>query len=233
MTTVALVGLALALGCDRVVSATLDRLAGGEPGDVAVRLRRSDLSKVVSAGLVLAYVLLVEGRSLASIGVHPVPPLAFAGFVAGGLAATLAASAVADAVAGRVGLDNSGEALAELGRLSTAQRLRIALVAGITEEVLFRGYLVERLVELLGSPLLAGGVSLVAFVVAHYGFWDAEESVGIAAVTAALVALYLWTRSLPVVVAVHVLHDSIGLLLAGRLGGDEEERALDGRASAE
>jgi len=102
-----------------------------------------------------------------------------------------------------------------------AERLVVAGTAGVTEEVPYRGYAVERVTALTGSPLLAAAVSLVAFLAAHVGeHWSRAAAVQMAQPTVVLLALYLWTHSLPVVMAVHALNDAVGLLLADRAGDD-------------
>jgi len=96
-----------------------------------------------------------------------------------------------------------------------------AYTAGVTEEVPYRGYTVERVTALTGSPLLAAAVSLVAFLAAHVGeHWSKAAAVQMAQPTVVLLALYLWTHSLPVVMAAHAINDAVGLLLAGRAAGD-------------
>lgn len=227
------VGLALAFGGHRVIGRGLDppfaRVAAGagrDPDDpgLAWEMVESDATKLLAAGLLVAFVLVVEGRGVGSLTGRRLRPLLFVVAVAGGLAVMLGQNVVTQPLYDRLGVggDVEGE-LADLGSLSLGQRLVVALVAGVTEEVLFRGYPVERLVELTGSPLLAGGVSTLAFGLAHYGFWDRGSTVQITVTGGVLTGIYLVTRSLPVVIAVHALNDAVGLVIAARIDGGDDD----------
>lgn len=207
-----LAGLALAFGGFAGAARLAD--AVGWPAEGVV----SHLPKWGVAGAVVAFVLVVEGRPLASVGVAWEGPLWFAYWTAVGLAMMLGANVVTQPLWDRVG---GGEELAEglgsFASLSTGERLFVATTAGVTEEVPYRGYAIERVAALTGSPLAAGVVSVVAFTLAHRGdTWGWGAVARIAQPAVVVTGLYLATRSLPVVVAVHALNDAVGLLLADR-----------------
>lgn len=75
---------------------------------------------------------------------------------------------------------------------------RIALVtrAAVCEEILFRGYSIERLKEWSGSAWLAGLVSLVAFTSAHLSSWGAPQMIVAGYGGALLTVLYVWRRNI-------------------------------------
>jgi len=75
---------------------------------------------------------------------------------------------------------------------------RIALVtrAAVFEEVLFRGYSIERLKEWSGSAWLAGLVSLAAFTCVHLSSWGAPQLIVAAYGGALLTVLYIWRRNI-------------------------------------
>jgi len=239
-TTIVLLGLVVAFGGHRATGRLLDPLfsrgaaaTGRDPEDpgLAWELVESDVTKLLAAGLLVAYVLVVEGRGIGSLSGRRLDPLLAVVAVVGGLAVMLGQNVVTRPLYDRLGVGGDlEEDMADLGSLSLGQRAMVALVAGVTEEVLFRGYPVERLVEYTGSPLLAGGVSVLAFGLAHYGFWDRGSTMKITVTGGFLTGIYLVTRSLPVVIAVHALNDLVGLVLAARLEGGEGEDGGSGEA---
>lgn len=238
-----LAGLALALAGFELVGRLADALDRPSAG-LSPHVR-----KWLVPTAVVAFVLLVEGRSLASIGLVWNGPLRFAGEVIVGSVLLLGTNVVTqplwarlegksgdapgdggDDVDAGATVDGSGDVdrggpvdggveagLASFAGFSIPQRLFVAATAGVTEEVPYRGYAIERLAALTGSPILAGAVSVVAFVAAHYGeVWDRSSLPRLAQPAVLLTVLYLLTRSLPVVIAVHTLNNAVGLLLADR-----------------
>jgi len=95
---------------------------------------------------------------------------------------------------------------------SLAIGIASAVTAGVTEEVLFRGYPIERLIDAGSSPLVAGGLTWAAFTVAHAPSYPAGNLVQIGLVALLFTAVYVRTRSLVPVVAGHVLVDLVGVL---------------------
>jgi len=53
------------------------------------------------------------------------------------------------------------------------------LTAGITEEIVFRGYLIERLIEITKKTWLAIVISAVAFVLPHTLSWDKTHLIAV------------------------------------------------------
>jgi membrane protease YdiL (CAAX protease family) len=68
--------------------------------------------------------------------------------------------------------------------------------AGVSEEVLFRGYPIERLQELTGSRTLAALLPLVLFALAHVGPWGWAHMLVGGIGGALLTLLYMWRRNL-------------------------------------
>lgn len=82
------------------------------------------------------------------------------------------------------------------------------LTAGITEEVLFRGYAIERLSQLTGNLWLSGAISLLAFVLTHLSGWNLVHILGVVfPLGVIMTGLYLWQRNLGFLIIVHVLVD--------------------------
>lgn len=82
------------------------------------------------------------------------------------------------------------------------------LTAGITEEVLFRGYALERLIEITGNKWVSGLVSLLFFTAAHAAGWNMNHIIGVVIpLGIILTGLYFWKRNLLFVMIVHVVID--------------------------
>ncbi|WP_135806499.1 CPBP family intramembrane glutamic endopeptidase [Halorussus marinus] len=165
---------------------------------------------------VVAVAVGVEGRSLASVGFRRArrgDALA----LAGAAAAAMLVFAATDPLVTALGLPVRGDS----GTLSTGVGLSVALVravtTGVVEEVLFRGYPIERLVEYAESPLLAGVVTWGAFTAAHAVAWPLGNLVQISAVAAVFTVVYLRRRSLVPVVGAHVAVWALSVL--GRVYG--------------
>ena len=169
---------------------------------------------------VFAWVVLVEGRTLESVGLRLMGgPLVTAGWVLAGTAVMLAANVVCQPLWQLLpgGDEAVAEGLGSFADLSGGERAFVAATAGATEEPPYRSYPIERIGALTGSPLLGGAVAGVAFLVAHLGeTWTPAAVVRMAQPTALLIGFYLLTGSLPVVVGMHALNDAVGLAMAER-----------------
>jgi membrane protease YdiL (CAAX protease family) len=89
--------------------------------------------------------------------------------------------------------------------------------AGISEEVLYRGFAIERLQSITGNKWLAAGISLALFAAFH--FRQGLAGVALAFVLGAiLTAFYLWKRDLIANMFGHFLVDFIPNVLLAALG---------------
>lgn len=97
----------------------------------------------------------------------------------------------------------------------------VALIAttAVTEEVLYRGYAIERLRALTGRLWLGAAVSLALFVAPHLVFfgpyWLLYQGVNVALIY----ALYLWRRNLHACMLLHGLGNAMILFPAMNIGG--------------
>ncbi len=90
-----------------------------------------------------------------------------------------------------------------------------ALTAGVTEEILFRGYAIERLIELTRRPWISALTSLAVFVLTHLAGWSLAHVVGVVLpLGAILTALYVWRRNLVFVIIARILVDLPLVLIA-------------------
>lgn len=98
--------------------------------------------------------------------------------------------------------------------------LLAVLRAGISEEMLYRGFALERLQSLTGSKWIAAAVTLVLFAAFH--FRQGMPGVFIALVIGALfTAFYLWKRDLLANITGHFLVDFVPNVLLPLLGAGD------------
>lgn len=92
------------------------------------------------------------------------------------------------------------------------------VTAAVTEEIFFRGYAIERLLEWSGSPWLSGLISLAFFVLVHASGWNLTHIVGVVLpLGLILTALYLWRRNVFFVMIVHFMIN-LPLVFLGAMG---------------
>ncbi|WP_416839916.1 type II CAAX prenyl endopeptidase Rce1 family protein [Haloferax sp. DFSO52] len=183
----------------------------------------SDISKWGVFALLCGYVVVVEGRPLSSLSGRSLDPPSFVAVVGGGVVVLLVANVVTAPLFDRVGVGGLGGELSQFGTLSRRHRLFVAFTAGVTEEALFHGYAIERLLEATGSPLLAGSVSFVAFTAGHALGWNRDAVVRIAVPALLTTVMYLLVRDVVALMAIHALNDAAGLLLVGSTTGTTAE----------
>ncbi len=92
----------------------------------------------------------------------------------------------------------------------------VAIVA-VTEETIFRGYLLLRFQTLLRSPALAVLLSSVIFSLGH-GYEGSAGLVTVGVMGAVFAVIYLWRRSLVAPIVMHFLQDFLSIVLLPWLG---------------
>lgn len=95
----------------------------------------------------------------------------------------------------------------------------LILTTATTEEILFRGYAIERLEELTGRLWLAVGFSFVVFVIPHVVFFGPLWLLTNGANVAFLYVLYVWRRNLVACMIMHLIGNSLLLIPALGLAG--------------
>lgn len=88
----------------------------------------------------------------------------------------------------------------------------IVVRAAVSEEILFRGYPIERLQELTGSRAVAGVVTCAVFTLDHIGFWGWHHVFIAGLAGAVLTVLYLWRRNIWVNMIAHFMVDAAAFL---------------------
>jgi uncharacterized protein len=167
---------------------------------------------VAIAGLLL-YVRLAEKRPLSSIGFRSPLRLPDILIAAGAGILILAGLAVIDFVLlPALHLDEQ-QAIARLIATPFWWRFISVIRAAVGEEVLFRGYAIERTAELTGSLRFASLLSWVIFTVDHVSNWGWSHVLIAGFGGLALTALYLWRRNLWINIIAHFLVDGVSVLL--------------------
>jgi membrane protease YdiL (CAAX protease family) len=92
-------------------------------------------------------------------------------------------------------------------------RVLLVLRAAVVEEIVFRGYMIEKVRQLTGSAILAIAVSVLTFTWAHYAGWGAVQLIPVFGAGVVLALLYVWRRDLPSNMLAHFLTDGAGFLL--------------------
>lgn len=87
--------------------------------------------------------------------------------------------------------------------------------AAVAEETLFRGYPIERLLEVTRSRFAAGAISWSAFTITHLSGWGWAQLLVAGTGGLILTALYLWRRNLAANITAHWIADGTGFLLPG------------------
>ena len=97
--------------------------------------------------------------------------------------------------------------------------LAAALVAvvALTEETVFRGYLILRLKTVTGNPFLAVLLSAVIFSIGH-GYEGSAGVITVGFMGFVFGLVYLWRQSLAAPIVMHFLQDFIGIVIIPLFG---------------
>ena len=169
----------------------------------------NSLASWLLVGVLLVIVVYWERRRLASIGIRvPSRREVAVGIGAGFGGVVLGLVAIGVAVA-TFQLEQP-ETLSALSQLSLPVQVTIVATAVITEEVLWRGYPIERLTELTGNIWIGAVVSGVVFLAVHYPAWGLVGAIPQAVFTLVIVGVYVWSRN---VVACMLTHGVINVVM--------------------
>ena len=150
--------------------------------------------------VLLAFVLLVERRGLASIGFRKPGVLDIVLAVVFWIV-SVAASGFVHSMLPPPPSDGLEIMLAS----SIPVLVLIVFTASITEEIFYRGYAIERLTELSGSLWIAVVISFALFLLPHIAFfgphWILYQGVSVVL----LYVLYVWRRNLWACMLLHLL----------------------------
>ena len=168
----------------------------------------NSLASWLLVGVLLVIVVYWERRRLASIGIRVPSRREVAVGIGAGLGGVVL-GLVAIGVAVATFQLEQPETLSALSQLSLPVQVTIVVTAVITEEVLWRGYPIERLTELTGNIWIGAVVSGVVFLAVHYPAWGLVGAIPQAVFTLVIVGVYVWSRN---VVASMCTHGVINVL---------------------
>jgi membrane protease YdiL (CAAX protease family) len=163
--------------------------------------------------LILVWVLAVERRPLASIGIKRPTWKTLAYGVLTFVTVMAAAVAMLAVLFTVFHISEVPDGQKAFYQLPYWFRFLLVTRAAVVEETLFRGYGIERLQELTGSPWLAGIVTYLFFVGAHLNGYGWIQLCGVATSAVVVTLFYFWRRDLISNMVAHWLMDALGLLL--------------------
>ena len=172
----------------------------------------NSLASWLLVGVLLVIVLYWERRRLTSIGLRvPSRREAAVGIGAGLGGVVLGLVAIGIAVV-TLQLEQP-ETLSAINRLSLPARVTIVATAVITEEILWRGYPIERLTELTGNVWIGAAVSGVVFLAVHYPAWGLVGAIPQAVFTLVIVGVYVWSRNVVACMCTHGVINTLTILV--------------------
>lgn len=162
--------------------------------------------------ILLAIVFLWERQSLASIGIKKMSwrdvLWGVIGFIVGAFSFILTIPVV-----NALGLGATSGGISQLAQLPLALRIGIVLTAGITEEILARGYPIERLYGLTNRLGLSALIAYAAFVLLHIPFWGLGGTIQIGVWSMVITILYVKRRNLLACMLMHILNNAYAFIL--------------------
>jgi uncharacterized protein len=111
------------------------------------------------------------------------------------------------------------EGLGTILELSLPVLIALILTTSITEEILYRGYPIERLQQITGSVALAVSFSFILFVLPHITFFGPQWILSHGVTVVLLYVLYVWRRNLWACMIMHLLGNALVLIPATGIAG--------------
>ena len=164
--------------------------------------------------IVLLWLLYAERLPVSSIGFRP---LTWKGVVIG-IVAALVLTAIQilqfAVIVPLFHLDTAAILARRQSIMNTPYWYRILLVlrAAVTEEVIYRGYLIEKVRQLSKSTTAAVILSVAAFTYSHLSGWGPVQLIAVGGGGLVFALLYVWKKDLPSNMIAHYLADAAGFL---------------------
>ncbi len=184
---------------------------------IGERLAREAIWWLLGAAVML-WVVLVERQPLSSIGLSLPTFRSFIWGVAGAVLMIATVMLSYAVIFPLLGLKMNMAAVGNITHVPLWLQTATMARAGVVEEIIFRGYAIERIEALTGRKWLAGVVSATIFIAVHISSWGYAQLIVVAFGALILTTLYLWRRDLASNILAHFLTDLVGFMLA-RLQG--------------
>ncbi|MDD2768606.1 MAG: type II CAAX endopeptidase family protein [Methylococcus sp.] len=110
-------------------------------------------------------------------------------------------------------LGGFAKGLSELQGLPVWYLVLAVIIGGVAEEILYRGYAIERIADLTGSLWLAVTVPVAVFAIAHVPTWGRGVALTTLVSGGIFAAFYLWQRDLTACIVAHVVTDFAGIVV--------------------
>lgn len=110
-------------------------------------------------------------------------------------------------------IPNPQTALGQVATWPLWLRAGTLLTAGVTEEILFRGYPISRLKAVTSSTAIAASIPFVVFVALHLPSWGAAHLLFVSLAAALFTLAFLLRRDLWANIVAHWAVDSVPLLI--------------------
>jgi membrane protease YdiL (CAAX protease family) len=203
------IGLLVALGGPALLAGPWGRVLG-DPERRSTNVK-DQIAMCALLGLVLGIVTVGEHRTPASIGLQRP---GWESLAWGAAAALLISSigAVAFPILTRIGIVDYSKKLPAVEAWPLWLLLFAVLTSGI-EEVLYRGYSIERLGEITGSYLWAAVITLIIFGLVHVPFWGRGALLWSIFAGGIFTLLYLWKRNLVACIVAHMLSNLKSMII--------------------
>jgi membrane protease YdiL (CAAX protease family) len=210
-------GLVIALSGPMILAVAGERWVHPASGFLPHLLGLAALMAMVAG--VLWVVLRRECRPLASIGLQPFRWQTLARGVALAAFFMYLFAPVAYWLLEQLHLGGFEAGLARSSGLPWWYLVAAVLVGSIAEEVLYRGYAVERLAEITGSYWVAGAISVLVFGLAHVPMWGWGPALTTLVSGAILTLFFIWRRDLAANIIAHFITDLAGIVIVPLLAG--------------
>jgi len=203
-----LIGLSLTLGAGNLPLGSWGRHL--VPGGMLIG---SEILWWVAVLVCPLYVVFVEKRPLASIGLRWPNWLDLVSAIPAGIGMVIGIILIFAIAFPLLHLHMNSDVMNRLLAKPFWFRTLLVTRAAVAEEMLFRGYPIERLKEWTGNGLLAAAISLAAFTIAHLPSWGWSHLLVAGFGGVILTALYLWRRNLWANMLAHWIADAAGFLV--------------------
>ncbi len=204
--------------CGLIVALILPQLPIGRwiaPGNSISALLIHEAVWWLYAAAILAWLRVGEGLLISSIGLHRPTWKSFL-YALLAAAALLAVFVIHFAVIVPLFHLNASAAGAERSLILARPywyRVLLVLRAAVVEEILFRGYIIEKARQLTGSSMLAIALSVATFTYAHLASWGLVHLIPVFGGAVIFSLLYVWKRDLGSNMIAHFITDAAGFLM--------------------
>lgn len=106
--------------------------------------------------------------------------------------------------------------LEPVGTIQQIVATLMILIVAVSEETIFRGYLILRLKSVTGSPFAAVIISSIIFSIGH-GYEGLGGVIIVGIMGAGFAAIYLWRKSLIAPIMMHFMQDFVAIVLVSQM----------------